>query len=249
MKKATLHALLVTVLLIPLLIGGCVYSSTKPAPQTMEEAKVYLLDYLERKYDEEFIITSGEHEDVLKSTGWTYYFVYFTPEGDPGKVFFARAVSSGLVPCIDDYGKYLFKEEAEALCGSICEEKDYIESYTVELKGIPTNSRWTEKNTFEEYLGEGTNMDSLNYVTVYLKDGLTDEEYAAQISDLMGDMVVAPCGINIEVQANGEMIYWMNIYRDYKPGHDVDGVFSDIAGQRISNELNAEHAARTQGAG
>ena len=213
----------------------------------MDEAKTYLLDYLKNKYDEEFIVIGNEPErEPNKYTGTVYYHIDFAPQNNPEQVF-SGVVSSDDFPFIiaeDDYAKYIFKEEAEAICGDICATYDFIESYTVELKGEQTSARWTKNDSLQKYMGRGTINDSYNYVTVYLKDGLTDEEYAQQISDLMSDLVLAPCAIFIDVWANGEIIYRNNIFVDYKPGHDVARALEKIYNDRITQEQNARNEAR-----
>lgn len=218
----------------------------EPAPQTLEEAKEYLLAYLEQKYDEEFIFAGYEEEKQNRKTEVWNYRVDFAPASNPLNVFYALASSDTYPSPKDEYGKYLFKEEAEAICGDICKDKDYIESYTVELNGVPTNAIWTERHTMEDYMGEGSVWDPHNYVTVYLKDGLTDEEYAEQLSDLMEDLVVAPCAIKIEAQANNEMIYWNNIYSDYKPETEYGRILEKIINQKLDNVLIEEHTRRLE---
>jgi hypothetical protein len=231
--KRPLKIIVITIVFVSLLaaMGGCALMKEEPNPQNEAEAQACLLEYLEDKYGEPFMFVGNAKQNKHPVSNPLYdYFGDYAPVNAPEKVFRGWISTKGHPR--DNYGQWVFKEDAEALCGDVCASKDYIESYTVELDSPWTYRIWKEGDSLDRYLGSKRQSDPSNRVEVWLKEGLTDEEYARQVSDLMSDMVELKCAVNLQVSEGDVIIYFQNIYKNHIPPFSEEDVLDDITRER-----------------
>jgi hypothetical protein len=213
--------------------------------ESEREAQQTLLKRLEKKYDEQFVLVKAEEPRVI-ADDWMNYVATFAPVIDKDKTFLAEISTGGA--WADDYGKYIFKDEVEGYCLDICKEKDYLVRYEVELVMSTTSRRWTEKDSLEDFLGtEKTSWDPWDEMRVWLELGLTDEQYAVQIKDLMDELYDLPCVVMVRVYDEGVEIFVAKLtgidYRHFT----IEEIESEIETSRLSDAYyknkRAEEAA------
>jgi hypothetical protein len=225
-------AILVVLALLPIASVGCSLARDEPNLETEAEAQACLLEYLEDKYGEPFMFVGNAKQNKHPVSNPLYdYSGDYAPVNAPEKVFRGWISTKGHPR--DNYGQWVFKEDAEALCGDICVSKDYIENYTVVLQSPWTDRVWKKGDSIDKYLGDKGRSDPSNRVEVWLKEGLSDEEYAKQIIDLMTEMAELNCAVILQASVGDEVIYFNNIYKDYMPSLSEEDVLDDIAYQRI----------------
>jgi hypothetical protein len=234
MRNMRIIGSLVAVGLLAALIGGCTSMGTIEIHDA-KEANIHILAYLEKKYGEPFLLMGNEIKNTVINDCYIYGADY-APESDPSKVFEASVNSYGS-GSNDNYGMWVFKEEVEALCSDVLDEKDYIEHYTVKLTMSPTASKWEEGERVEAFLGSKSIIDPYNRVDVWLEGGLTDEKYAEQIKDIIDEYYDLPCAVEIQVQAADMVIFFYKFQAGKTYRYTTERIVEDIVGLRQIHEM------------
>jgi hypothetical protein len=216
MKRLTIITALILSLLSLLLLGGCMFSKEKVDIQNEDQAREYILERLEQKYGEEFVSLGSlkRTATAIETASYTGPYSYsgkFAPKNDTSRNCDA-ATYSDIGGLIDDYSRYVFKAEAERYCAEVCDTKEYIDHYSVELFDGGSSKKWKEGDSIKDYLGAKSMWDPYDELDVWLKAGYSDAEYAVQIKTLYDELNNIPCAVQLQVfDGNGERIFWYKI--------------------------------------
>lgn len=174
-----------------------------------EEAEAVLLTGLEERYKTEFIIIEKKSYTEYGPFYGDVYIAKVAPAKDPEMTAWGRVLQSGLVT--DDYGKHFFKEKAEEEALKICEGKEYVTSFSVELEGGYTQRAWSGEEKLQEFM-----VASNGYVriSIVLPSGKSVDEYTEWMADFLGSL--APLTTDICVSAkNGEAWNALIFFHDF----------------------------------
>jgi len=205
-------------------LGGCEEMTFK----NQKEARVYLLDGINKKYGKEFEIVDKEQYQTIGVID--VFTCVVAPVDARDETAKARVTQYG--DATDDYAGYYFKDESEQLCIDVCKQKDYLLGYEAFLQAPGVRKVWDDSNTLQEYLAEsGAYVE----VRVVMKDGLSNEEYGRLITDLLNSIAQLECYVDVrvrtEAQASNELIFF------YKTSSDLQDMPSD---ERILEMMESE---------
>ena len=99
---------------------------------------------------------------------------------------------------------YFFKEEAEAPFLNICQKKDYILSYKVELKGQYTQYPWNEQKTLQEYVS--ISQAYLRIDLMFLENQ-ENSYYVEDIYDLLNEFSKISSHVDYEIAIKNGLEY------------------------------------------
>jgi len=223
-------------LMVALALGGCSLIQ-KPDLRNAEEAQAYLIDYLGDRYGEPFMFVGNAKEYAHPVPDLYDYSGDYAPVGTPERACQAMVSTDGYPA--DNYGQWLFKAEVEAYCADVCDTKDYIDHFTVELEMPLTSHVWKRGDSVGSFLGGRSGGNPYDRVDVWLRDGMTDEEYATQIKDLLDDLYEVDCAVELQVVAEGSAIFFHKISTDANQDkrYTVEDIIDDIESERWSNEI------------
>jgi hypothetical protein len=234
--RAKLVMALTLGLIATLALGGCLLMQG-PDLRNAEEAQAYLIDYLGDTYGEPFMFVGNAKEYAHPVPNLYDYSGDYAPVNTPEKVFHAMVSTDGNPT--DNYGQWLFKAEVESYCADVCETKDYIDHFTAELEMPLTSHVWKQGDSVGSFLGGRSGGDPYDRVDVWLRDGMTDEEYATQIKDLFDDLYEVDCAVELQVVAEGSAIFFHKISTDANQDkrYTVEDIIDTIESQRWSDEI------------
>ena len=106
----------------------------------------------------------------------------------------------------DSYHISFFKDKLYERVEPLCQNKDYIWEYEIEIWGHLSESEWTGKESLEEYIKKEEYTVELE---IDLPAGQTDEQYVEEISDWLTEL--SKTDYNIRARAkegeNGLIIF------------------------------------------
>lgn len=169
--------------------------------KSSEEAQKYVLSTLKNKYKESFVFTK---EPQYKEEKIGIYWIRgeVAPEGEPEKVATVYARNTGMFE--DTYHTYYFADQIKELAAQIFKDKDYIRETEITVKGRSSDTKWTGKETLDEYLEKG---EYQIIADVYLYENLTDEEYVEQICLLIKE--ISGCGLHVQLDVWDKSDRWI----------------------------------------
>lgn len=178
------------------------------------EAESYLLDSLEERYGMEFMIVEQHSYDKYGPIYGDVYIAKAAPADSPEQVFFGRAKQAGSVS--DTYWKIIFQdamsENLEEQLRTICEEKEYIQSFSMKIDGSYTERAWREDDTLNDVISaSGAHI----MITVILDREKTEEEYADMVLDFLESLYPSPrktlIYLNFRAGEKGSYVYFRTI--------------------------------------
>ncbi|WP_162921796.1 hypothetical protein [Listeria costaricensis] len=189
-------------------IGGCGMGPLSSFDNE-KEAQKYLLEQLSFKYGEEFEIVKQSEDDYEEYPTKNAYSTRLISKDNPDYQFSAWTVSSGEMK--DNYAASFFASQAEHIAESICENKDYLIDYKVQLNAPVTDKKWSRDSDFEKYISES---GAYNRIDSTMQAGMTNEQYANQIYDLLDSLYETNTGFELrvdnKVEDTNELIFMYN---------------------------------------
>lgn len=214
------------------ILNGC--SGYSHDFNSSEEAQKYILSKLKDKYNEEFIITEvKKYKEEKIGLNWIMAEVSSKENSSQTATVYTR--NTGLFE--DSYHVYFYSDEIKKLAKPLCEDKNYIQKYDIEIEGRPTSTEWTEKESIEEYIEKAEYTVVLK---IYLQDGKAEREYAEEISDLMQEIMQSDLNIHILVYVNGENPIFYSLPEEDRQS-DVDFILEEMYNIKSLQE-SIEHA-------
>lgn len=178
------------------------------------EAKNYLLESLKERYGIQFMVVEQRSYDQYGPIYGDVYTATIAPIHSPENIFVGRAMQAGTVS--DSYWEILFHDvmwkELEEPLLTICEGKEYVQSFSTEVGGGYTERAWGEDDALEDVIAEA-NVDISMKVT--FEQGKTEEEYADMILDFLEDLYLSrrkvPIYLNFRAGTKGAWIFFRTI--------------------------------------
>ncbi len=181
------------------------------------EAKSYLLDSLKERYGIQFMVVEPRSYDQYGPIYGDVYAAEIAPTHSPEQIFVGRAMQAGTIS--DSYWEILFRDimrkELEEPLWTICEGKEYIQSFSTEVGGSYTERAWRADDALEDVIAEA-NVDIS--MAVILEQGKPEEEYADMILDFLEDLYLSgrkvPVYLNFRSGKKGAWIFFRTISED-----------------------------------
>ena len=218
--------------------------------ESEEQAHVLLAAGLQERYGEEFVMAGQAGiTNVYESDDPMIYYAEYAPVADRAKTFNANIDIWGGIQ--DNYGMYIFKEEAESRAAAPLAGFGFIESLAVELIGTDTSRVWREGDSFERYMGDGHGMfDPCVCVAIFLSDEYSDEVQAAQIKECMDSLYDVGFGIEVRFYTENysdDVLYMRKFAASPDPEfrHNVDYYLDCIKIQKWRMDNERAGAAET----
>lgn len=169
--------------------------------RSSEEAQKYVLSKLKRKYHQTFVFTE-EPRYKEEKIGIHWISGKIAPKDDPEEVASVYARNTAMFK--DTYHVYYFADPIRELAADLFKDKDYIKETKITVKGRSSNTKWTGKETLEEYLEKG---EYQIIADVYLYENQTDEEYVEQICLLID--VISKCNLHVQLDVWDKSDEWI----------------------------------------
>ena len=164
-------------LIIIFITGGC----ARLGFDNQEEAEKYVLQRLNDKYGEEFRINSIINYKKEKiGLKWIQAEVKTDGQKD---IYQISARNTGRFR--DSYHISFFKDKLYKKVEPLCQNKDYIQKYKIEIWGHLSQSEWTGKESLEEYIKKEEYTIELE---IDLPEGQAEEQYVEEIADWLTEL-------------------------------------------------------------
>ena len=192
-----------TLIMAVMVLCGC---GMKQNFKNQEEARNYVLSYMNEKYGQVFIITDEEDYDNYGPIYGDTYTCEVAPKDNPEKAAKVFARQSGSPE--DNWAVYYFKENAEEEVKQALSDNKKLQITGISLEAPVTSETWNESDDIEEYMSE-----SGAYVKVVAEceDGLTDYEYAVLIADFLEPIYQLDVNAEISVKVDRTYIFFEKI--------------------------------------
>ncbi|EQI30814.1 hypothetical protein [Clostridioides difficile] len=214
------------------LLNGC--SSYSHDFNSCEEAQKYVLAKLEDKYNEEFTITEvKKYKEEKIGLNWIMAEVASKEKSSQTATVYAR--NTGLFE--DAYHVYYYSDEIKKLANPLFQDKSFIRDYQFEVQGHTTTTKWSGKESVEEYLEK---REYEIETKIYLNDGKTDKEYAEEISDIMQEIIESDLVFNISVYTNDDDLIFYSLPEQHSQP-DVEVILEKIADVRRQQETQKDY--------
>lgn len=218
-------------------LGGCGMGPLSSFDNE-QEAQEYLLEQLRFKYGEEFEIVKQGEDDYEKYPTKNAYSSELVSKENPDYQFRGWTVSSGEVE--DNYAASFFTSQAEPIAENICKVKDYLLDYKVTLEAPITDKKWSRDSDVEEYMSK---IGAYNRIDSTMQAGMTNEQYADQIYDLLNSLYETNTGFELrvdnKVEDTTELIFMFN----YDPNNeqlikpDKERIIDKIENEQLANKV------------
>ena len=197
------------IILILLIAGGIPMVSCRNRPEfeNLDNAKEFVLSKLKENYGIDFVFVDEDACDIWKDDyGRKNIDAYVRPKGVENTFpyqFVYRFITSDDTYVIKDCSHAYFHHKQITDSASllmpehemIVKDKSYIRIYGLERR----LGKWTGKESLEQYLKE---QDFETWMYVYVKDGLSDDEYVDIIKLIIASIYSEhdECNINLIVR-------------------------------------------------
>jgi hypothetical protein len=197
--KRTINAIACCALsvLMVLTLSGCALWTTVQDPDT---ASSVAINYLDKKYGEQFECVKDMQPYVYSDNDILYYYGTFAPVSDPSKTCDADIYDGGGAK--DDFGKYVFWDEFTGYAKDAIQGDSYIDSYTVDISMETTNRKWQQGDSIQDFIGHKSMYDPYADVVVHLKYSDYDDVYAQETLEMFNQLVDLPCAAQLDVYDN-----------------------------------------------
>ena len=218
------------IILILLIAGGIPMVSCRNRPEfeNLDNAKEFVLRKLKENYGIDFIFVDDDACNLWKDKwGCTSISAYVRPKGAEDTVpheFVYRFITSDDTYLIkDEVHAYFYHRQIVDLASPlipehemIVKDKSYIRIYGLERK----LGKWTGKENLERYLKA---QDFETWMYIYVKDGLSDDEYV----DIIKMMLASIYSVNDKYNVN-LIVKKDDIFIDRDGTHGSHLFFQDI---------------------
>ena len=245
-------------IILILLIAGdipMVSCRNRPEFENLDNAKEFVLSKLKENYGIDFVFVDENACDIWKDDyGRKIIDAYVRPKGVENTFpyeFVYRFITSDDTHLIKDCSHaYFYHKQITDLASPlipehevIVKDKSYIRIYGLERR----LGKWTGKESFERYLNE-QDFETLMYI--YVKDGLSDDEYVDIIKLIIASIYSEHDEYNITLTVRkddnfkdtdgtiGSYLFFqdMNQHPNLTPEHFTsESILWDISGQRFYN--------------
>ena len=224
------------VIAITVILGGCgMETETTNNFESQEEAKAVVLERMNEKYDMEFSLAGREkYHDYGPLYGYTYT-CEVAPVEDMQQVSTVILGQRKAVQMKDDYARYFFKDMVEEKVKNSLNNKDYITSYTIELKADATDKLWTEDDEWESY---SKKENASIKATINFDTMKSDEEYVMQLLDLHETVKKLGMNMMLRVKNGDEYLMYTNIMAEEENNvsYSEDEMLKEM--QRVREEIH-----------
>lgn len=213
-------------------LGGC--SMTKKFTNE-EEAKQYVLEELNKKYNVEFVYDEKQDQSSYGKYPIKDAFTgVFYPKTEPEKTTSVWTSSKGELK--DDYAQYYFKDEAEQKVKNTLKEFSIIKSCNVELEAGNTSETLYDSLTLEEYIQQ---TNSSYRIELSFPEKLTDEEYATEIQKIVEQLNEQISNYNLKVTVSQKTLFFITVNPNIKE-LTKESILEEFASQRRIDKLNEQ---------
>ena len=218
------------IILILFIAGGIpmVLCRNRPEFENLDNAKEFVLSKLKENYGIDFIFVDDDACNLWKDKwGCTSISAYVRPKGAENTFpyqFVYRFITSDDTYVIKDCSHAYFhhKQITDSVSllipehEMIVKDKSYIRIYGLERK----LGKWTGKESLERYLKD---LDFETWMYIYVKDGLSDDEYV----DIIKMMLASIYSVNDKYNVN-LIVKKDDIFIDRDGTHGSHLFFQDI---------------------
>lgn len=204
----------------------------------IEEAQKYLLEELHLKYGEEFEIVKYDEDDYDEYPTANAYSTTIISKENPDYQFLGWTASNGETK--DNYAASFFASQAEPIAENICKVKDYLLDYKVTLEAPITDKKWSRDSDVEEYMSKS---GAYNRIDSTMQAGMTNEQYADQIYDLLNSLYESNTGFELRVDNKVEDTTELIFMYNYDPNNeqlikpDKERIIDKIENEQLANKV------------
>ena len=245
------------IILILLIAGGIPMVSCRNHPEfeNLDNAKEFVLSKLKENYGIDFIFVDDDACYLWKDKwGCTSISAYVRPKGAeetfPHEFVYRFITSDDTYLIKDGAHAYFYHKQIVDLASPlipqhemIVKDKSYIRIYGLERK----LGKWTGKENLERYLKD---QDFETWMYIYVKDGLSDDEYVDIIKLIIASIYSEHDEYNITLKVRkdddfkdtdgtlGSQIFFqdMNQHPNLTPAHfTTERILDSISGWRFYN--------------
>lgn len=190
-----------TLMLVLLILGGCSMNpKTNELFSSKEKLDKFALSEMKKKYNQDFAITK-DNDYVEKSK---IYGCIMKSKDNKFKDIYVTISPAGQL--MDTLPNVYFKERAEKISTDLLKTKKYIKKYTVTFASSYSTKKWQPTDDLESFLKD---VKGRNELEIYFEDGLSYEQYANQVEDLLKSLMKLPINNELNVFIRDKIsIYW-----------------------------------------